>query len=295
MNQLQALHQHLFIMVFTLVWFCVSCSSSTESDADLFKDGIHVDILERVGEETIDYIENELEVPIHRGDDPPDLEAMAQLEPEGKVSAEQSALMDSLMNEEVASSGGDFPVWFALSSNVTNNDVGDMCFCYRRDDGTYYSHFHYAFRTYNFGEGEDDYSLDVALWKLLDPSIKMNPSVDPTEGNNSFLFPYHSVGALHGVEAALIMGTDDTFTIFAVMDWDRSDNRSGENQFVFTVSGTAAPGRIDFADIAIVNHGPDTTFPIYPGMDHYWEWPMMKGYHAYPRNGYFWTGDGYYE
>ncbi|MCC5941909.1 MAG: hypothetical protein JJU37_10240 [Balneolaceae bacterium] len=62
----------LFILI-----FIVSCSTSTDADSneDLYRDGIHTGILESMGEETFKKFENELNMTIHRGENPPDIVA----------------------------------------------------------------------------------------------------------------------------------------------------------------------------------------------------------------------------
>ncbi len=51
-----------------------ACSSS--SDDDRFEDGVLIDILDILGEENLNTLENELNMPVHRGDNPPNIEAV---------------------------------------------------------------------------------------------------------------------------------------------------------------------------------------------------------------------------
>jgi len=52
-----------------------ACSSNSSSD-DNFEDGIRVEIIDFLGEENLNILENDLNMPIHRGDNPPNIEAM---------------------------------------------------------------------------------------------------------------------------------------------------------------------------------------------------------------------------
>lgn len=52
-----------------------ACSKSSSSD-DRFEDGVLVDILDILGEENLNTLENELNMPVHRGDNPPNIEAV---------------------------------------------------------------------------------------------------------------------------------------------------------------------------------------------------------------------------
>ncbi len=49
------------------------CSDSSSSDSDEFEDGVRIEILDILGEENLEILENDLEMPIHRGQNPPDL------------------------------------------------------------------------------------------------------------------------------------------------------------------------------------------------------------------------------
>jgi hypothetical protein len=53
-----------------------ACKSSSSSDDDLFEDGMLIDIIEILGEENLNTLENDLDVPINRGDNPPNIEAV---------------------------------------------------------------------------------------------------------------------------------------------------------------------------------------------------------------------------
>ncbi len=277
MSLIQNAKKYFLVFIFVLAWFCVSCSSSTEADAHLFEDGIHVDILERVGEETIDYIENELEVPIHRGDDPPDIEALVEAGHESETGSGQKDLNGSSMEKILATDHWDFYAWRILHALVEKYDTGH-CPCVKGDDGIVrLQPRHFSFRTYNYGGGGDDYSLDVALWRS--GPLRMNPTAFWDE-----IAPWHSSDALGGTEAALIIGSDDSFTVFAVMDWDRSDDRTGEEEFLLTVSGTAESGRIDFVSIAWVN--------LAPGIEY---WPANTGFHLYSERGFAIASGGTYQ
>lgn len=63
-----------------IVALLLSCNSSTDSGDDessvQFEDGISLNIKELLGDELLYIIENDLEMPIHRGNDPPDIEAV---------------------------------------------------------------------------------------------------------------------------------------------------------------------------------------------------------------------------
>lgn len=56
----------------------VACSSATDAEEELFRDGIHTGMLNAMTEETFNRFENELGMDIHRGENPPDLSATLQ-------------------------------------------------------------------------------------------------------------------------------------------------------------------------------------------------------------------------
>lgn len=64
----------LFLLM-VLISATISCKSSDEIDVE-FRDGISVPVWELLGDDLIFVLENELEFPIYRGDDPPDIEAI---------------------------------------------------------------------------------------------------------------------------------------------------------------------------------------------------------------------------
>ena len=64
----------LFCLVGLFI-FLTSCKSSNDVEVE-FRNGISVQILEMVGEENIAILENELDFPIYRGKNPPDVEEM---------------------------------------------------------------------------------------------------------------------------------------------------------------------------------------------------------------------------
>ncbi|MCH8558386.1 MAG: hypothetical protein LAT84_11200 [Balneolia bacterium] len=54
-----------------------ACSSSSSSNEDeLFEDGVNINILDILGEENLNTLENDLDVPIHRGSNPPNIQAI---------------------------------------------------------------------------------------------------------------------------------------------------------------------------------------------------------------------------
>ncbi len=50
-----------------------ACSDSSSSDNDEFEDGVRIEIIDILGEENLNTLENELNMPIHRGQNPPDI------------------------------------------------------------------------------------------------------------------------------------------------------------------------------------------------------------------------------
>ena len=80
MNYLSNYKNQNFLQLCFLICFVtfLSCSSSTEAEAELYQDGIHVDIIDLMGEEMIDYFENDLDITIHRGDNPPYFEPIPE-------------------------------------------------------------------------------------------------------------------------------------------------------------------------------------------------------------------------
>lgn len=71
----------LFIIATLALFFSlnlISCGTDSEPDEpDFFEDGIHEEVLGIIGDELLDVIENELEMPIHRGSEPPNLNSVA--------------------------------------------------------------------------------------------------------------------------------------------------------------------------------------------------------------------------
>lgn len=63
----------IWILFFTvLLTINISCGTDSNDVNDvIFKDGIHEGILETIDEEILETIENDLDMPIHRGDNPP--------------------------------------------------------------------------------------------------------------------------------------------------------------------------------------------------------------------------------
>lgn len=57
--------------LFAIIFLLMSCGSTDNKEPDRFEDGIFIEILELIGSDVLDTIETELEMPIHRGEDPP--------------------------------------------------------------------------------------------------------------------------------------------------------------------------------------------------------------------------------
>lgn len=56
-----------------LVIVILSCNTTDSDYNELFEDGILIEVRELLGEEFLDVIENELDIPIHRGSNPPNI------------------------------------------------------------------------------------------------------------------------------------------------------------------------------------------------------------------------------
>ena len=64
----------LCLLLSTVLLFS-ACSNSSSND-DNFDDGVLINILDILGEENLNILENELDMPIYRGDNPPNIEAV---------------------------------------------------------------------------------------------------------------------------------------------------------------------------------------------------------------------------
>lgn len=64
--------------IFALSFFFVSCDilSSDDDPADVFEDGLSPDLREMIDDEMLRTIEDSLDVPVHRGANPPDIESV---------------------------------------------------------------------------------------------------------------------------------------------------------------------------------------------------------------------------
>ena len=66
----------LTVLVLLLSLSLLACGTDSEPDEpDFFENGIHQNVMELVDDELMDVIENELEMPIYRGANPPDLQS----------------------------------------------------------------------------------------------------------------------------------------------------------------------------------------------------------------------------
>lgn len=69
---------YLYIL-FALALLILSCNttnSGNNHEETHFKDGIPIEVMDLLGDDLLKVIENDLEMPIHRGDNPPDVVAM---------------------------------------------------------------------------------------------------------------------------------------------------------------------------------------------------------------------------
>ncbi|WP_234570995.1 hypothetical protein [Rhodohalobacter sp. 614A] len=120
----------LFI-VFAFSLLTLSCDttdSGNDQEEIRFKDGIPVEVMNLLGEDMLKVIENDLKMPIHRGDNPPDIVAMlsktAQEKSSGAVGKTVVMSPLLLLETNVPSDAGSYEPghefideYFRLSSN----------------------------------------------------------------------------------------------------------------------------------------------------------------------------------
>lgn len=93
---------YVFIL-FAFTLFSFSCDTTNSSDSNQeetrFEDGIPAEVMDLLGEEMLEVIENDLKMPIHRGDNPPDIVAILSTTSQEKalVSAGRTIIMSPLI------------------------------------------------------------------------------------------------------------------------------------------------------------------------------------------------------
>lgn len=103
---------HLYIL-FALGLLMLSCDttdSGNNHEETRFKDGIPVEVMDLLGEGMLKVIEDDLEMPIHRGDNPPDVVAMLSKTAKKRAPAAVTNVMSPLLlhRTNVPSDAGNF-------------------------------------------------------------------------------------------------------------------------------------------------------------------------------------------
>ena len=148
----------IFGCILILSLLPISCDTLS-SDSDEFEDGIHVEILEFIDDETLSIIEDSLKVTVHRGDNPPFLQAIMD-------ESQQKMSLDSVQFSSNAIEG----ITVVMSPNIrietlVPDDPID-------DDGF----LDYYIRLTN--QDMDEYTIDVNM---------MHPDHDPLIGEGSYI------------------------------------------------------------------------------------------------------------
>lgn len=141
---------------FTIMLFIIlisACGTDDESgEENRFENGISIEVRELVGEETLLIIEDELEIPVHRGDNPPDIAAMLAPEVQKSFLSENGVVIEMI------------PLNF-LKSNIPNDGL---------EPGTRFNDFYLRFSNQDM----DDYTVDFET---------IHPGGNPYIGNTSLI------------------------------------------------------------------------------------------------------------
>lgn len=142
-----------FPLAITVFLFLMSaCSTDNGDEENRFEDGVSIEVRELLGEETLNIIENDLGIPIHRGDNPPDIEAMLAQKVQKSFSSADGAVVEMI------------PLHF-LKSNISNDGL---------EPGRRFNDLYLRFSNQDM----DDYTVDFAT---------IHPGGNPYIGKNSLI------------------------------------------------------------------------------------------------------------
>lgn len=173
--------QRFFLLISTALFMLfISCGTESNDidENERFEDGILTEINELLGEELMDILENELEMPIHRGDSPPDINSSF-----GKL--KQQAGITFLMSPTIL-----------LKTNVPQDEGV-------REPGSSFSDGYIRFSN----QSAQNYTIDFDL---------TNPGDAPYVGDGSYIIGQDNRFSVFGIlESVRDEGTVITMNIFS--------------------------------------------------------------------------------
>lgn len=172
----------IFIGLFAFA--CSSTDSGSSDEPDGFEDGISEEIREFISDDQLEIIEKELEMPVHRGANPPDIVAM--LSPSGKFVSSNMQDITVVMEPLLL-----------LKTNVPNDEG-------RFGPGTQFADSYFRFRNQNM----DNYTIDFD---------RTSPALDsPYIGEGSFVIGEDNRFTVFGpLESERTDGTSISLNIFS--------------------------------------------------------------------------------
>lgn len=196
----------------------IACSSPADNDEELFRDGIHTGVFDKMGEEVFNKFENELGITIYRGENPPDVAAaLENMHSQGEISKAFDAATfnaDAYQNVDA--------YWFVDNIVTANTGLGSLWIHEDNNNpGSFRFWAPWLIRPY--GYNAETHTIENRLWHP-NPALLSCPS---QEGCQMCICE-----ASGSSEWAYVMGDESNFTIFAMVNFFSSKYDIDAGHFV---------------------------------------------------------------